>query len=71
MAYCCFLLVGKLIQWTVFGQLRVSEQQVCLYTNIYIYTNKVDCSISLAKANTCGVGQFALSSLYVQFSHFR
>ena len=30
MAYCCLILVGKLIQKIVFGKLRVSEQQVRL-----------------------------------------
>ena len=28
MAYCCLILVGKLVQKLVFGELRVSEKQV-------------------------------------------
>ena len=28
MAYCCLVVYGKLIQKVVFGELRVSEQQV-------------------------------------------
>lgn len=28
MAYCCLILLGKSIQKVVFGELRISEQQV-------------------------------------------
>lgn len=29
-AYCCLILLGKAIQKLVFGELRVSEEQVCI-----------------------------------------
>lgn len=33
MAYCCLILLGKSIQKVVFGELRISEQQVGLVLN--------------------------------------
>lgn len=33
-AYCCLILLGKAIQKLVFGELRVSEEQVYMYRQI-------------------------------------
>lgn len=35
MAYCCLFLVGKFIQKIVFGDLRISEQQVTILCRIF------------------------------------
>lgn len=41
MAYCCLILLGKSIQKVVFGELRISEQQVCTSK---IDLLKIDCN---------------------------
>lgn len=65
MAYCCLILIGKTIQSIVFGELRISEQQVNSQINQSKSRNNLCINFSIWKTNS-GTSYSTSSSLCLE-----